>query len=187
MYSIILVLYNSSTTAVCTCHTAVLFIVGKNPTLFIPHSMNFLLLHCTAVRITLISYGVQNNTVQGYSTEYRTFLLLYSSATSPRLPCRHCHMTFVNEQGLGIHVKTMHSTANMYKGMRLRRMLGKGDGGRILPWEHAGPGHCWRVTFDHTTGGASFVLQPKRYKDVDLESDGFTVAAKATRGADTSE
>ena len=35
--------------------------------------------------------------------------------------------------------------------------------------------------------GASFVLQPKRYKDVDLESDGFTVAAKATRGADTSE
>ena len=92
-------------------------------------------------------------------------------------------MTFVNEQGLGIHVKTMHSTANMYKGMRLRRMLGKGDGGRILPWEHAGPGHCWRVTFDHTTGGASFVLQPKRYKDVDLESDGFTVAAKATRGA----
>ena len=81
MYSIILVLYNSSTTAVCTCHTAVLFIVGKNPTLFIPHSMNFLLLHCTAVRITLISYGVQYNTVQGYSTEYRTFLLLYSSAT----------------------------------------------------------------------------------------------------------
>ena len=44
-----------------------------------------------------------------------------------------------------------------------------------------------RVTFDHTMGGASFVLQPKRYKDVDLESDGFTVAAKATRGADTSE
>ncbi|CAN0108434.1 unnamed protein product, partial [Ascophyllum nodosum] len=91
-----------------------------------------------------------------------------SPPPSPRLPCRHCHMTFVNEQGLGIHVKTMHSTAKMYKGMRLRRMLGKGDGGRILPWEHAGPGHCWRVTFDHTTGGASFVLQPKRYKDVDL-------------------
>ena len=30
---------------------------------------------------------------------------------------------------------------------------------------------------------ASDIIQPKRYKDVDLESDGFTVAAKATRGA----
>ena len=122
-----------------------------------------------AVQVTRTRRGVE---------EQVSYVNFGSPPPSPRLPCRHCHMTFVNEQGLGIHVKTMHSTANMYKGMRLRRMLGKGDGGRILPWEHAGPGHCWRVTFDHTTGGASFVLQPKRYKDVDLESDGFTVAAK---------
>ena len=131
-----------------------------------------------AVQVTRTRRGVE---------EQVSYVNFESPPPSPRLPCRHSHMTFVNEQGLGIHVKIMHSTANMYKGMRLRRMLGKGDGGRILPWEHAGPGHCWRVTFDHTTGGASFVLQPKRYKDVDLESDGFTVAAKATRGADTSE
>ena len=97
-----------------------------------------------AVQVTRTRRGVE---------EQVSYVNFGSPPPSPRLPCRHCHMTFVNEQGLGIHVKTMHSTANMYKGMRLRRMLGKGDGGRILPWEHAGPGHCWRVTFDHTTGG----------------------------------
>ncbi|CAB1101345.1 unnamed protein product [Ectocarpus sp. CCAP 1310/34] len=73
-----------------------------------------------------------------------------------RRSCPHCPMTFVNEQGLGIHVRTQHSSANMSNGVRLLRMLRKDVGGSVLPWEAAGPGRCWHVKFDHATGTASF-------------------------------
>lgn len=93
-------------------------------------------------------------------------------------------MTFVNEQGLGIHVRTQHSSANMSNGVRLRRMLRKDVGGSVLPWEAAGPGRCWHVKFDHATGTASFVLRRKRFLDLDLDSDGFMDRRpKDTRGA----
>ncbi|CAB1114631.1 unnamed protein product [Ectocarpus sp. CCAP 1310/34] len=46
--------------------------------------------------------------------------------------------------------------------------------GRVLPWEEAGPGRCWHVKVDDATGAASFVLQRKRFLDLDLESDGDT-------------
>eukprot|EP00903_Cladosiphon_okamuranus_P011389 g10732.t1 len=64
-------------------------------------------------------------------------------------------------------------------------MLGKvtQDKG-VLPWECVGPGRCWHLKVDATTGAASFVLQPKRLPNIDLEFDGFTPARpKATRGA----
>lgn len=79
----------------------------------------------------------------------------------------------------------MHSAANMRDGVRLQRMLGKDPGKRaVLPWEQAGPGRCWRVEFNRTTLAPSFVLQPKRFVDLDLENDGFTaVKTKETRGA----
>ncbi|CAB1103764.1 unnamed protein product [Ectocarpus sp. CCAP 1310/34] len=73
-----------------------------------------------------------------------------------RRSCPHCPMTFVNEQGHGIHVRTQHSSANMSNGVRLRRMLRKDVEGSVLPWEAAGPGRCWHVKFDHATGTASF-------------------------------
>ena len=101
------------------------------------------------------------------------------------LPCKHCHETLANEQGRGIHTRTMHSAANMRQGVRLQRVLGKEDAGRdVLPWDRAGPGRCWHVEFDHTTGVSSFTLQRKRFRNVDLEIDGFTTDnPKATRGA----
>ncbi|CAN0597154.1 unnamed protein product, partial [Ectocarpus sp. 12 AP-2014] len=40
-----------------------------------------------------------------------------------RRPCPYCPMTFVNEQGLGVHMRTQHSSTNMSNGVRLRRML----------------------------------------------------------------
>ncbi|CAB1100758.1 unnamed protein product [Ectocarpus sp. CCAP 1310/34] len=93
-------------------------------------------------------------------------------------------MTFVSEQGLGIHVRTQHSSANMSNGVRLRRMLRKNLEGRVLPWGEAGPGRCWHVKVDDATGAASFVLQRKRFLDLDLESDGFMDRkTKETRGA----
>ncbi|CAB1103214.1 unnamed protein product [Ectocarpus sp. CCAP 1310/34] len=79
-------------------------------------------------------------------------------APESRRSCPHCPMTFVNEQGLGIHVKTHHSSANMSNGVRLRRMLRKNLEGRVLPWEEAGPGRCGHR---------------KRFLDLDSESDGF--------------
>ncbi|CAB1108959.1 unnamed protein product [Ectocarpus sp. CCAP 1310/34] len=101
-----------------------------------------------------------------------------------RRSCPHCPMTFVNEQGLGIHVRTQHSSANMSNGVRLRRMLRKDEQGSVLPWEAAGPGRCWHVKFDHATGTASFVLRRKRFLDLDLDSDGFMDRKpKDTRGA----
>ncbi|CAB1099009.1 unnamed protein product [Ectocarpus sp. CCAP 1310/34] len=101
-----------------------------------------------------------------------------------RRSCPHCPMTFVNEQGLGIHVRTQHSSVNMSNGVRLRRMLRKDVGGSVLPWEAAGPGRCWHVKVDHATETASFVLQRKRFLDLDLESDGFMDRKpKDTRGA----
>ncbi|CAB1103677.1 unnamed protein product [Ectocarpus sp. CCAP 1310/34] len=90
-----------------------------------------------------------------------------------RRSCPHCPTTFVNEQGLGIYVRTQHSSANMSNGVRLRCMLRKDVGGSVLPWEAAGPGRCWHVKFDHAMGTASFVLQRKRFLDLDLDSDGF--------------
>ena len=107
------------------------------------------------------------------------------SATEPRLPCHHCSMTFENEQGRAVHEKIKHSTANMMQGVRLQRMLGKDTKG-VLPWERAGPGRCWHVKVDGTTGVASFILQRKPRLHLDLDSDGFTataVKAKETRGA----
>ncbi|CAB1105983.1 unnamed protein product [Ectocarpus sp. CCAP 1310/34] len=93
-------------------------------------------------------------------------------------------MTFVNEQGLGIHVRTQYSSANMSNGVRLRRMLRKNLEGRVLPWEEAGSRRCWHVRVDDATGAASFVLQRKRFLDLDLESDGFMDReTKETRGA----
>ncbi|CAB1113736.1 unnamed protein product [Ectocarpus sp. CCAP 1310/34] len=101
-----------------------------------------------------------------------------------RRSCPHCPTTFVNEQGLGIYVRTQHSSANMSNGVRLRCMLRKDVGGSVLPWEAAGPGRCWHVKFDHATGTASFVLQRKRFLDLDLDSDGFMDRKpKDTRGA----
>ncbi|CAB1106733.1 unnamed protein product [Ectocarpus sp. CCAP 1310/34] len=101
-----------------------------------------------------------------------------------RRSCPHCRMTFVNEQGLGIHVRTQHSSAKMSNDVRLRRMLRKDVGGSVLPWEAAGPGRCWHVKFDHATGTASFVLQRKRFLDLDLDSDGFMDRKpKDSRGA----
>lgn len=94
-------------------------------------------------------------------------------------------MTFVNEQGLGIHVRTQHSSANMSSGAQLRRMLRKDvEEGRDLPWEAAGPGRCWHVKVDGATGAASFVLQRKRFLDLDFDGDGFMDRKpKETRGA----
>ncbi|CAM9663559.1 unnamed protein product [Pylaiella littoralis] len=107
-------------------------------------------------------------------------------APGSRRQCPHCPMTFVNEQGLGTHVSTQHSTANMYNGLRLQRMLGQDPNGSVLPWEQAGPGRCWRVKIDGATGAASFVLQRKSFLHMDLDSDGFAKEdqkPKATRGA----
>lgn len=94
-------------------------------------------------------------------------------------------MTFVNEQGLGIHVRTQHSSANMSSGAQLRRMLRKDvEEGSDLPWEAAGPGRCWLVKVDDATGAASFVLQRKRFLDLDFDGDGFMDRKpKETRGA----
>ncbi|CAB1096180.1 unnamed protein product [Ectocarpus sp. CCAP 1310/34] len=86
--------------------------------------------------------------------------------------CPHCPMTFVNEQGLGIHVGTQHSSANMPNGVRLRRMLRKDVGGSVLPSEAAGPGRCWQVN------GSAFSIS------IDLDSDGYMDRKpKDTRGA----
>ncbi|CAB1099613.1 unnamed protein product [Ectocarpus sp. CCAP 1310/34] len=105
-------------------------------------------------------------------------------APESRPSCPYCPMTFVNEQGLGIHVRTQHSSANMSNGVRLRRMLRKNLAGRVLPWEEAGPGRCWHVKVDDATRAASFVLQRKRFLDLDLESDGLMDReTKETRGA----
>ncbi|CAB1114535.1 unnamed protein product [Ectocarpus sp. CCAP 1310/34] len=105
-------------------------------------------------------------------------------APERRIPCPHCPMTFVNEQGLGIHMKTQHSNANMPNGLRLQRMLVKTPKGYVQPWGEAGHGRCWHVKVDGATGAASFVLQRKRFRDLDLESDGFTDRkVKETRGA----
>ncbi|CAB1119497.1 unnamed protein product [Ectocarpus sp. CCAP 1310/34] len=82
-----------------------------------------------------------------------------------RRSCPHCPMTFVNEQGLGIHVRTQHSSANMSNGVRLRRMLRKDVGGSVLPWEAAGPGRCWHVKLDHATGTASEGFMDRKPKD----------------------
>lgn len=78
-------------------------------------------------------------------------------------------MTFMNEQGLGIHVRTQHSSANMSNGAQLLRMLRNDVEGSVLPWEAAGPGRCWHVKVDDSTGAASFVLQRKRFLDLDLD------------------
>ena len=81
------------------------------------------------------------------------------------LPCKHCHETFANEQGRGIHTRTRHPAANMRQGVRRQRMLGKEDAGRdVLPWDRAGPGRCWHVELDHTTGASSFTLQRKQFR-----------------------
>ncbi|CAB1107192.1 unnamed protein product [Ectocarpus sp. CCAP 1310/34] len=105
-------------------------------------------------------------------------------APESRRSCPHCPMTFVNEQGLGIHVRTQHSSANMSNGVRLRRMLRKNLEGRVLRWIEAEPGRCWHVKVDDVTGAASFVLQRKHFLDLDLESDGFMDHdSKETRGA----
>ncbi|CAB1106446.1 unnamed protein product [Ectocarpus sp. CCAP 1310/34] len=105
-------------------------------------------------------------------------------APESRRSCSHCSTIFVNEQGLGIHVRTQHSSANMSNGVRLRRMLRKNLEGRVLPWGEAGPGSCWQVKVDDATGAASVVLQRKRFLDLDLESDGFMDReTKETRGA----
>ncbi|CAB1117664.1 unnamed protein product [Ectocarpus sp. CCAP 1310/34] len=105
-------------------------------------------------------------------------------APESRRSCPHCPMTFVNEQGLGIHVRTQHSSANLSNGVRLRRMLRKNLEGSVLPWEEAGPGRCWHVKVDDATGAASLVIQRKRFLDLDLESDGFMDReTKEPRGA----
>ncbi|CAB1104161.1 unnamed protein product [Ectocarpus sp. CCAP 1310/34] len=88
-------------------------------------------------------------------------------APESRRSCPHCHMTLVNEHGLGIHVSTQHSSANMSNGVRLRRMLRKNLKG-----------------VDDATGAASFVLQQKHFLDLDLESHGFMDReTEETRGA----
>ncbi|CAB1110332.1 unnamed protein product [Ectocarpus sp. CCAP 1310/34] len=121
---------------------------------------------------------------RGGVTEHVSGITFPPPAPERRIPCPHCPMTFVNEQGLGIHVKTQHSNANMSNGLRLQRMLGKTPKGYVQPWEEAGPGRCWHVKVDGATGAASFVLQRKRFRDLDLESDGFTDRkVKETRGA----
>ncbi|CBJ33249.1 C2H2 zinc finger protein [Ectocarpus siliculosus] len=121
---------------------------------------------------------------RGGVTEHVSGINFPPPAPERRLPCTHCPMTFVNEQGLGIHVKTQHSNANMSNSLRLQRMLGKTPKGHVQPWEEAGPGRCWHVKVDGARGAASFVLQRKRFRDLDLESDGFTDRkVKETRGA----
>ncbi|CAB1106727.1 unnamed protein product [Ectocarpus sp. CCAP 1310/34] len=121
---------------------------------------------------------------RGGVTEHVSGINFPPPAPERRIPCPHCPMTFVNEQGLGIHVKTQHSNANMSNGLRLQRMLGKTPKGYVQPWGEAGPGRCWHVKVDGATGAASFVLQRKRFRDLDLESDGFTDRkVKETRGA----
>ncbi|CAB1107559.1 unnamed protein product [Ectocarpus sp. CCAP 1310/34] len=120
-----------------------------------------------------IGSGQPIERVRGGVKEFVSGISSPLPAPESRRSCPHCPMTFVNEQGLGIHVRTQHSSANMSNGVRLRRMLRKNLGGRVLPWEEAGPGRCWHVKVDDATGAASFVLQRKRFVDLDLESDGF--------------
>ncbi|CAB1098732.1 unnamed protein product [Ectocarpus sp. CCAP 1310/34] len=109
---------------------------------------------------------------------------LPTSGPESRRPCPHCPMTFVNEQGLGIHVRTQHCSANMSNGAQLRRMLRRDSEGSVLPWEASGPRRCWHVKVNDATGAASLVLQRKRFLDLDLDSDGFMDhKPKETRGA----
>ncbi|CAB1102626.1 unnamed protein product [Ectocarpus sp. CCAP 1310/34] len=117
--------------------------------------------------------------------EYVPGVSFASPAPAPRVRCPHCPTTFVNTQGLGVHMKTNHSRENMFQGQRLQRLLGDDAKGDVLPWERAGPGRCHHVKVDGIRGAASFVLQPKRLPDIDLESDGFTRAEpkSARRGA----
>lgn len=61
----------------------------------------------------------------------------------PGLPCAMSPLSdnLCERTGhFGVHVKTNHSTVNMFRGQRLQRMLGNDAKGDVLPWERAGPG-----------------------------------------------
>ncbi|CAB1097264.1 unnamed protein product [Ectocarpus sp. CCAP 1310/34] len=79
---------------------------------------------------------------------------------APRVRCPHCPTTFLNTEGLGVHMKTNHSTANMLQGQRLQRMLADYAKGDVLPWERAGPGRWYHVKIDRWHHGGSFVRPP---------------------------
>ena len=100
------------------------------------------------------------------------------------LPCKHCHKTFADEQGRRTHTRTMHSAANMRQAYDCSGCWGRRVRGEMsCPGTAPGPGRCWHVEFDHTTGASLFTIQHKRFRNVGLESDDFTTdSPKATRG-----
>ncbi|CAB1105285.1 unnamed protein product [Ectocarpus sp. CCAP 1310/34] len=120
------------------------------------------------VKITQNEFEYKIERTRGGVKEFESGFSFPPPAPESRRSCPHCPMTCVNVQGLGIHVRTQYSSANMSNGVRLRRMLRKNLEGRV----------------DDATGAASFVLQRKRFLDLDLESDGFMDReTKETRGA----
>ncbi|CAB1119997.1 unnamed protein product [Ectocarpus sp. CCAP 1310/34] len=104
-------------------------------------------------------------------------------APESRRSCPYCPMTFERARPWNPRENATQQCKHA-NGVRLRRMLRKNLEGRVLPWEEAGPGRCSHVKVDDATGAASFVLQRKRFLDLDLESDGIMDReTKDTRGA----
>lgn len=163
------------------------YIRDTNVCTYIVHCRIFSTLLIVYLRIACASFPIGRQVLRTRAgvQEYVSSVSFASPAPAPRVQCPHCPTTFVNAQGLGLHMKTNHSTANVFQGQRLQRMLGDDAKGDVLPWERAGPGRCYHVKIDGITGAASFVLQPKRVPNIDLESDGFTPAEpkSARRGA----
>ena len=94
------------------------------------------------------------------------------------IPCPKCPMTFLNQQGLGNHLRSRHppvvgvSVAEAFK-----RSWSRGPAD--LPWEDSGSGRCWvvQVQFEVKDGGGrfpksvKFKLQPRAAKTVDPSED----------------
>ena len=94
------------------------------------------------------------------------------------IPCPKCPMTFLNQQGLGNHLRSRHppvvgvSVAEAFK-----RSWSRGHAD--LPWEDSGSGRCWvvQVQFEVKDGGGrfpksvKFKLQPRAAKTVDPSED----------------
>ena len=100
------------------------------------------------------------------------------AAPLAKIPCPKCPMTFLNQQGLGNHLRSRHppvvgvSVAEAFK-----RSWSRGPAD--LPWEDSGSGRCWvvQVQFEVKDGGGrfpksvKFKLQPRAAKTVDPSED----------------
>ena len=89
-----------------------------------------------------------------------------------------CPMTFINEQGLGKHVRNRHPLVGVSTGERLERSLTRAPSGE-MPWEGSGTGRCWvlDVQFEVKDGGrrfpksVKFMLKPRAADTVDPSED----------------